>query len=166
MAQLDKRFIDFGTTGNEVNATHVPANRTATNYTPSGTSVKGHLDGVDSALGALGSTTGDIGHTSFSLANNQTSFANVTGLAFANGTTRSAQVQYSVVIDATSDLYEEGTLKLIQRGADWILARSFDGDDTLIEFDVTNAGQVQYKSANYSGFVSGTMKFRATTTQV
>lgn len=117
-------------------------------------------------LGASTPVVGDIGHTSFSIANNQVAPANVTGLAFANGSVRAAFVKYSIIIDATSDLYESGELELIQRGADWVLSQETTGDNSLVVFDVDTSGQVTYSSANYSGFVSGTMKFRADVTNV
>ena len=106
---------------------------------------------------------GDLSDTSFSIADNQAAPANVTGLAFANGTTRSAEIHYSIVIDATADLYEKGTIQLIQKGASWDLAQAPIGDNSLVIFSVTAAGQVQYTSELYAGFVSATMKFRAET---
>lgn len=120
---------------------------------------------VDSEISAIVST-GDIGETSFSLSNNASVDTDVTGLAFANGSVRSAEVHYSIVIDATTDLYESGTMLLIQRGADWALSQTSAGDNSLVTFSVTAAGQVQYQTPNYVGFVSGTMKFRAITTSI
>lgn len=107
----------------------------------------------------------DISLSTATVANNQAVAANVNGLLFANANVRSAQVQYSVTI-ATSgtSLFEEGTLRLVQRGADWVVARTFDGDDSLVNFDVTTTGQVTYTSASYTGFISGTLKFRAVIT--
>jgi len=104
--------------------------------------------------------------TSFSIANNQAIAANVTGLAFANADIRAAFVKYSIFIDATSDLYEAGELELIQRGSDWMLSQETTGDNSLVVFDVDTNGQVTYTSSNYSGFVSGTMKFETQTTSV
>jgi hypothetical protein len=164
MAQVAKKLLKLGTGSGELNAADLNANfGSPSNYSPGGTDISSHLQGIDAALN---SSTGDISETSFSLSSNQASFANVTGLAFANGTVRSAEVSYSVVIDATADLFEVGSLFLVQRGSDWSLARDFNGDDSLLEFDVTAAGQVQYKSSNYAGFSSGTIKFRAITTGV
>lgn len=110
--------------------------------------------------------TGDLGQVSFSLANNQSSYSNVTGVAFANGTSRSAEIHYSVYVNATSSLYESGKLRLIQKGSSWSIARSMVGDDALVDFDVTTSGQLQYKTANYSGFSAATLKCRAITTSV
>lgn len=109
---------------------------------------------------------GDLDEVSFALANNQVAFTNVTGVAFANGVNRSAELQYSVVIDATADLYESGKILAVQRGADWTISQSLNGDNSEVLFDITSAGQLQYKSGNYAGFVSGTLKVRALTTSV
>lgn len=118
------------------------------------------LAGVD-----VGSA-GDINETSFSIANNQTSEANITGFAFSNAVVRSFKALVSVEIDAASDLFEVFTLEGIQRGTDWQMSISGTGDDSLIVFSITTAGQVQYTSGNYTTFSSGSIKFRAITTTV
>lgn len=112
------------------------------------------------SIPAVGSA-GDIQETSFSAANNQVSAANVTALAFANGVVRSFVAQVSVSIDATSDLFEEFELHGIQRGSDWSMSVESTGDESGVAFTITNAGQIQYTSANSAGFVSNTIKFRA-----
>lgn len=111
-------------------------------------------------------SAGDINETSFSIANNQASPADVTGLAFANATVRSFKVLVSVTIDATSGLFESFELLGIQKGASWDMAQSATGDSSQIVFSITNAGQIQYVSGNYAGFSSGVIKFRAITTTV
>lgn len=164
--QVKERNIKFGTGVDDVSASSLPANRTATNYTPTDASTKGHLDGIDSAIGSVTPTSGDISHTNFSLTNNQAAPANVTGLNFSNAVTRSAEILYSIAIDATVDIFEVGKLMLIQKASDWEIVRSFDGDNSLISFSVTSAGQVQYTSSDYAGFSSGAMRFRSITTKV
>lgn len=116
--------------------------------------------------GVAQASAGDIAETSFSGANNQAVAANVTGLAFANGTVRSFKVHGSIVVDADSDLYEEFELHGIQRGADWVMDDQRTGDDSSVVFSITAAGQIQYTSASYTGFVSLTIKFRAITTSI
>lgn len=111
-------------------------------------------------------SAGDIKETSFSAANNQAVAANVTGLAFANGTVRAASVLLSVYVDATTDLFEVFTLKLIQKAAAWTMAPESTGDTSGFVFTVTSAGQVQYTNNNYTGFTSATLKFRAITVSV
>ena len=112
-----------------------------------------------------GTSAGDLVEASASLLEGQTN-TSVTGLTFANGTVRGAKIEYTVIIDATADLYEKGTLEIIQRGADWLISRDFTGDDSLIDFDINASGQVQYTSGTYAGFASGTMSFRAQTLSV
>lgn len=109
---------------------------------------------------------GDLDQVSFTMLNNQSSFQNVTGVTFANGVTRSAELEYSIVIDATDDLYESGKILAIQKGAGWDVSQSVNGDNSQIILDINSSGQLQYKSANFAGFVSGTIKVRATTTSV
>ena len=111
-------------------------------------------------------STGDIAETSFSIANNQAALASITGFAFASGSVRSFDAVVSIEIDATADLFEQVTIKGIQTGSDWEISISSRGDDSLIRFDITSAGQVQYTSSTYAGFSSGTIKFRAITTSV
>lgn len=115
----------------------------------------------DALAGKQDKVSGDVAPGSFSLSNNQSSASNVTGLAFANGSIRSAQVQYAISIDADSDLFEEGTIELLQKGSGWNIVRHAMGDDTGVEFSVTSGGQIQYTSSDVTGFVSGVIKFRA-----
>ncbi len=115
---------------------------------------------------ALLASSGDINETSFSLANNQVAAANVTGFAFANGTVRSFSAIASVEIDATADLFEVFEINGIQKGASWDISITNAGDNSLVDFTITSAGQLQYTSGNYSGFVSGSIKFRAITTSI
>lgn len=111
-------------------------------------------------------STGDINETSFSAANNQAVAADVTGLAFANATVRSFKALVSVSIDATADLYEVFELVGIQKGASWDMSQTATGDTSGLVFSITNAGQVQYTSTDVAGFVSNTVKFRATTLSI
>lgn len=129
-----------------------------------------HLDQAAAITGVLPianyGSVGDISETSFSAANNQSSPANVTGLAFANGTVRSFDALVSVYVNATSSLYEVFKLYGIQRGSDWMMSQSSTGDTSGFVFTITNAGQIQYVDNNYSGFSAATLKFRAITTSV
>jgi hypothetical protein len=52
----------------------------------------------------------------------------------------------------------------IQKGSEWDYSISSRGDVTGLSFSITNAGQIQYTSPSFAGFVSGTIKFRALTT--
>ena len=75
-------------------------------------------------------------------------------------------MQYSIEIDADSDLYESGKIMAVQKGAAWDISQSTNGDVSQVLFDITASGQLQYKSGNLAGFVSGTLKVRAITTSI
>jgi len=117
-------------------------------------------------LSNLQASAGDLIESGFSVTNNQISPADVTGFAFANGVVRGFTAIATVYVNATAPLYEKFQLDAIQKGSDWFMSISSEGDNSNIVFSITNTGQIRYTSANYSGFVSGIIKFRATTTSV
>lgn len=126
-----------------------------------------------SATGQLGSSAfsaaspGDIAESSYSGLANNTADQVITGFAFNNATVRSFKAQVSVVIDATTDLFTTYELMGIQRGSSWAMSESFTGDSIpSFTFTITNAGQVRATIGSVTGFSSGLIKFRATTTSV
>lgn len=106
-------------------------------------------------------SAGDIKETSFTAADNQSSPANVTGLAFANGTVRSADILLSIVRNTT---YAQYKINVVQAAASWYINQSYVGDDTGLVFTITTAGQIQYTSTSTGS--TATLKFRAITTSV
>lgn len=118
---------------------------------------------VDALIAGI-TSQGDIDEKSYSFSNSQVVPESITDFAFSNASVRSFNAIVSVKIDADSDLYEVFELHGIQKGSEWDLSISSSGDSTGIMFSITNSGQLQYTSENYTGFVSGTMKFRAITT--
>lgn len=123
----------------------------------------GKLQGQISALAPV---LGDIQLTTFAGANNQTTPTDVTAFAFNPAQVRSFKALVSVAVDATADLYEAYELLAVYKNGSWDLAISSTGDDSLVAFTITNAGQVQYTSPNYAGFVSLSVEFRATVTHI
>jgi hypothetical protein len=121
-----------------------------------------NLQTLNAALGS----SGDITEKTFSLSSNQSVAANVTDFVFPNASVRSFTALVSVYINATSKLYETFEIRGIQKTSDWFISISSEGDISGVTFSITSAGQIQYTSTNYSGFVSGTIKFRAITTSV
>jgi hypothetical protein len=111
-------------------------------------------------------SAGDISEGTFSIINNEPLPTNITGLSFDTGIVRSFEAQVSIKIDATSDLFEEVIISGIQKGSSWGISIKSVGDVSGVQFSITNAGQMQYTSENYTGFVSGTLKFRALTTSI
>lgn len=126
----------------------------------------GYVSGVTSSIqtqlnNRLLKASGDINETSFTAADNQAVAANVTGLAFANGTVRSFEAILSITRGTT---YQQYKLNGVQRAADWVLSQSYIGDNCGLTFSITTAGQIQYTSTSTGN--TATIKFRALTTSV
>jgi len=67
MSKVNSKYIDFGTTGNKVNAADLPANHTPANYTAS-SDTSSHLSGIDAAIGSIGVGTAVVLSTSITSA--------------------------------------------------------------------------------------------------
>lgn len=104
---------------------------------------KGRISSA-SSVAVNGASALDIGDTTFS-GSATGSAANVTGFSFANASVRSFEAQVQVV---SNSLYEEFTLKGVQRGADWMMNQSSTGDNSATVFSITSAGQIQYIASN------------------
>jgi hypothetical protein len=116
--------------------------------------------------GVATGSAGDIEETSFAVANNQVAAASITGFAFSNTTVRSFSALVSVEIDATLGLFETFELVGINKAGSFDMAISAVGDESGVTLSITTGGQVRYTSANYSGFVSGLIRFRAITLSI
>lgn len=111
-----------------------------------------------------------ISETSFTIANNQSSAANVTGLSFSGASVRSFSVDYHVYRNTTgggaTELAESGVLTGVYStvAAAWEMTPGPVVGNAGVTFSITAAGQVQYTSTNITG-TSGTsvMKFKART---
>jgi hypothetical protein len=110
----------------------------------------------------------------YSLLNNQSSFANITGLLFDSAVHTTVFMDYEIELsDATPSLYRQsGSLIASYDGGAWLLeAGSYIGDSVLttsapvageIQLQMSG-GQVQYKSGNMAGgSFSGTLKLSIT----
>lgn len=96
--------------------------------------------------------------------NNQAAAVNVNGLIFTTGLTRSFTAYVNIVVDATTDLFAFYTLQgIYNNNIGWYFVSNYIGNNTSVVFTITELGQVQYTSANYTGFTSLTMSFKATT---
>ena len=112
-------------------------------------------------------SAGDISETSFTGLADNTANQTVTGFLFNNATVRSFQALVSVYINATSDLYANYELRGIQRGSDWALVQSYNGDDiTGFAFNITTGGQIQASIGSITGFSDAVINFRAITTSI
>lgn len=110
---------------------------------------------------------GFLVETSFTVANNQSSAANVTGLVFDKNSYKSAYIMATVRRKTNSnEAVSVGRLIAIYKDASstWELIDELGGDDDGVTFSITAAGQVQYTSDNMAGTgYTGTMRFKALT---
>lgn len=120
---------------------------------------------VDSLIGNV-FPTGSISETTYVISNSQTLPHNVDAFLFANASVRAFNAIVTVVVNATTSLYELFEINGVQKGSDWEITIQSTGDVSGVSFSITSAGQIQYTSANYAGFVSGAIKFKATTSSV
>lgn len=110
----------------------------------------------------------DIVQTTFAIANNQSSFTNVTGLLFNTSTVKSAEISYFIIRESDTNptgFVENGTLYIAYNefASDWTFSQD-GGGDAQVQFQITSGGQVQYKSSDIgSAGYSGSMEFRAKT---
>ncbi len=114
-------------------------------------------------------SSGDILETTFNVANNVSSPANITGMAFNTGTVRSAIITYSIYRVSSITLSgkaETGQLYIVydnsaSSGNKFLLTQEATGNSG-ITFDITDAGQFTYTSTDIGATsYSGVMHFTA-----
>jgi hypothetical protein len=102
---------------------------------------------------------------SFTVVNNQSSAASITGLLFSGLTTRAFSIDYSIYRQtdtASSALAQMGQLRGVYntQSASWFMSDDFSGQNAGVTFTITSGGQVQYTSSNITGAnYAGTLKF-------
>jgi hypothetical protein len=105
----------------------------------------------------------------FNAANNVSSPANVTGLAFANGTVRAFDANIAVNVTLSDETSRHATfnIKGVQRQSGWVINTTFVGDNnTGVTFSINSSGQVQYTSSDIPLYVSSVFKFKANTVTI
>jgi hypothetical protein len=112
---------------------------------------------------------GDILNGTATIANAQNSPVDVIGCQFDSTVSRSANVSYQVVrSDDLETRTESGTLFINFNAGEnaWTLSRFYTDNDSNVDFSITPAGQVQYKSDEMTGnSYTGIVKFNARTLQ-
>ena len=117
-------------------------------------------------INAFGS--GIVAETQFTIADNQSSYADVTGLLFSHLVVRSVKIEYCIYRTNGSSIErrEVGTLICTYKpvaGA-WTYARVTDTEDDALNIDdgliCNSAGQVQYKSDSVGATYVGKMRYK------
>lgn len=103
----------------------------------------------------------------FTVADNQSSYADITGLSFDGATYGHVEIKYSIYrFDAASDERKESGKLIIdykKDAATWVLSRRSNNDDALniassiIVSTTAGVAQIRYKSDSMGGTYEGTM---------
>ena len=121
---------------------------------------------VSDVLGSITSVD-DILLTSFSLTNNQSTFADINGLTFSKTSVRSARITLDIYITTSTEELQESVDMILgykNTADEFRLSVLSSGDNSGVTFNITSAGQIQYKTTNISGTsYAGTIKFKALT---
>lgn len=127
-----------------------------------GESISDWMEAVSDALSTV-QQPNDVLVSSASILNNQTTFADISGFIFDSSEVISinaeAIVQRSTVSPA-NNLVESLVIQGNFNGSSWVYSITSQGN-AGIEFNITSAGQLQYKSSDITGTsYAGTITFR------
>jgi len=100
---------------------------------------------------------------SFNASNNVSTFTNITDISF-DSYVLGVDIYLSAILTATTNLYVNFHIRGVNKASSWEIVKTYVGDDTGIQFDITPLGQLRYTTPNYGGFVSLLFKWRALVT--
>jgi hypothetical protein len=121
-------------------------------------------EAVTDLLGTLRSGN-DIALTTVSLANNQSTAANVTGLAFNLNEIIQFKIEYTVkrIYDSGSSVVvETGEIYGTHDGSTTTLSQESSGGISGVDFSIS-AGQIQYTSTDLANHQSSVITYKAST---
>lgn len=101
----------------------------------------------------------------FTVANNQSSAANITGLLIDGASTRSFIIDYSIyrkTDTASSALAQVGQLRGVfnTQSSTWFMSDDSSGQNSGVTFSILSSGQIRYISSNISGAnYTGSLKY-------
>jgi hypothetical protein len=101
------------------------------------------------------------GQTSFTLTNNQSSAANITGLIFDPIGTKAFFLDYFIYRSTgSSGVAQSGQLRGVYNSftSTWLMSDDYSGENAGITFSILSSGQIQYTSTNIVGSTS-TLKY-------
>jgi hypothetical protein len=96
---------------------------------------------------------------SFLASNNTVTYTNITNLTFSDISSFIVYLNISLIRSAGGNLYAYFILEGFKNDSGWTLFKSYTGDETGINFEITNAGQIQYTSTNMANWTSNTFRF-------
>jgi hypothetical protein len=106
--------------------------------------------------------TGDVPSTvTFNASNNVSVPEDVVGLAF-DSNVWGFDIYLAVRILANTNMYSNYHIRGTNKDGSWEIVSSYVGDQS-VNFTITNGGQLQYTTPNYSGFLSAIFKYKVIT---
>ena len=97
----------------------------------------------------------------FTAGNNVTS-ANIPTIEYSDNTVWGFDVYLAARLTATSNLYANYHIRAVNKVTSWELVSNYVGD-SILSFNITNTGQLQYSTPNFSGFSSLIFKYKVIT---
>jgi hypothetical protein len=105
--------------------------------------------------------TYDIPRTTLFNGTNNITNANIPLLSFPNSVW-SFDIYIAIQLVASTNMYSNYQIRGCNMGTDWQIIQSYVGD-SIVTFNITSSGQLQYSCINYAGFTSLSFKFKVVT---
>lgn len=97
----------------------------------------------------------------FTAANNVTS-QNIPTIYYNDDSVWGFDLYLSARLIATNNLYGNYHVRAINKGTSWEIVSNYVGD-SILSFNITNDGQLQYSTPNFTGFSNLTFKYKVLT---
>ena len=100
------------------------------------------------------------------IASNNVTCENIPDVKYNDDTVWGFDVYLAARLTATTNLYANYHIKGINRGDCWVIYTSCIGDtnqDCILSFNITDDGQLQYSTTNFTGFSSLIFKYKVIT---
>lgn len=102
-----------------------------------------------------------FGSNVFSASNN-TTLGNIPSISYDDNTVWGFDIYLSARLIATTNMYSNYHIRAVNKGVTWEIVTSYVGD-SIVTFNITNDGQLQYTTPNFTGFTSLTFKYKVLT---
>ena len=103
----------------------------------------------------------DIPSTTIFTANNNVTNINIPNLNFGSSVW-GFDIYLSIQLTAITNMYSNYQIRGVNQGSTWQIIQSYVGD-SIVTFNITSSGQLQYSCQSYTGFTSLIFKFKVIT---
>lgn len=116
-----------------------------------------YIGGVD----VTPNTYDQFSSITFTAANNVT-FQNIPSINYTGSSVWGFDVYLSARLIANTNLYANYHIRAVNKDSNWEIVSNYVGD-SILEFNITNDGQLQYSTINFTGFSSLVFKYKVFT---